>query len=104
MVGTCIHYTCWNADICPSYLFGVLLPNQDEDHTDSWASSKVFQAQDIYLEENQNPKRNATAPKSDRITQPSCTFFIVPHPDVSSENSTNWILGVAVHISLSYNY
>ena len=38
-------------------------------------------------EENQNLTRNASAPKSNRITHPSYTYFIVPHPDVSSENS-----------------
>ena len=29
----------------------------------------------------------ATAPDSDRITQPSSTYFVIPHPDASSETS-----------------
>lgn len=31
--------------------------------------------------------KHATAPKSDRISQPSNTFFVVPHPDALSETS-----------------
>ena len=42
-------------------------------------SSRVF--------ETHNVTKHATAPKSDRITQPSHTFFVVPHPDDLSERS-----------------
>ena len=43
------------------------------------SSSKYVEAQSI--------TRHATAPVSDRITQPSDTFFVVPHPDMVSEKS-----------------
>ena len=32
--------------------------------------------------------RRATAPRSDRLSQPSITFFVVPHPDALSEKSS----------------
>ena len=38
--------------------------------------------------EAQNVTTHATAPKSNRITQPSYTFFVVPHPsEAQSEQS-----------------
>ena len=36
---------------------------------------------------HENLTRDATAPRSDHLTQPSNTFFVVSHPDVLSENS-----------------
>lgn len=37
--------------------------------------------------ETQSITRKATAPRSDRISQPSYTYFDVPHPEVKSETS-----------------
>ena len=39
-------------------------------------------------DEEQNTTLHATAPRSNRISQPSSTFFFVPHPDELSERST----------------
>ena len=50
--------------------------------------------------EAQSVTRHATAPVSDRITQPSDTFFVVPHPDMVSEKSP--LLSDAGYISAQF--
>lgn len=41
----------------------------------------------VWLAETHSITKHATAPRSDRISQPSDTFFIVPHPDQPTEKT-----------------
>ena len=88
-----LNHTYWNADI-PTWVSFMFLFNKKDHTNDLQKNSKnIFQAEEecLYIKEQNNvivSKYLATALVSDRITQPSHTYFVVEHPDVPSEIST----------------